>query len=261
MPIALGPTLAATALPADGSGDAGAPKQIGVAVAGDSLSAAPESWLHQLDDPGIVAVGGFQRSGYTSGQVLDEITAVPDADVLVVMLGTNDLKRGVADADTGRNIERIVEKVGAPHVLISFIPPSDATDWNPGHHDLQRGGIVENRTLTAVAAEHGWMVADPFAPIRSFRNGYAAGTTTDGIHPTATVDTGVAERMTLYIRQAHLAAAGARPDLRSEPARLARRAAEAGGSACEQAAALPAIPALPFRPAGPCSVPGAWPAR
>jgi lysophospholipase L1-like esterase len=254
------PTLAAAALPADGTGDGGAPRQIQVAVAGDSLSAAPESWLHQLDDPGMVYVGGFQRSGWTSGQVLGEITAVPGADVLVVMLGTNDLKHGVADADTGRNIERIVEKVGAPHVLISFVPPSDITSWRPGNRDLQRGGIVENRSLTALAARHGWMVADPFAPIRSFRNGYAQGTTDDGVHPTAAVDTGVAERMSLYIRQADLAAAGVpRPD-RSATARLARRVIDARGSACRRVAALPAMPALPFRPSSPCSVPGAWPA-
>lgn len=210
---ALVPALAVTgALAAASSAPATADTAaapIRVAVAGDSLSEAPQSWMHQLADPGISLVGGYQHSGYDSGQVLAEIAPAEDPDVLVIMLGTNDVNHRVWAWETARNIERIAAKVRAEHVLLTYLPPSNRQPDPYTHVDRTAGNLAYSRALVALAARHGWMIADPFAPLRTPAGRYVSGTTYDGTHPTGIVDAAVAERMALYIRQADKAAAGA----------------------------------------------------
>lgn len=178
---------------------------IAYAVAGDSLSANSDSWLHQEADPSVSYVGGFQQAGYTTNGVLANIGPVPGAQVLVVMLGTNDVKYGVDPATIDAHIEGIVAKVGAPHVLISFLPPSDITDDATTHVNRRVVGITENRELVALAAKHGWLYADPFSFQRAWTNAWGTGASPDGTHPSTVVSALVAQRMALYIRQASLA--------------------------------------------------------
>jgi lysophospholipase L1-like esterase len=198
---AVAPTTACVARPMT------TPPPITLAVAGDSLSEAPASWLHQLDDPGIQYVGGYQHSGYTAGEVLTNYTRVP-CDVLVVMLGTNDVKAGIPTATTVANIEAITRRGGALHVLLTSLPPSDYPDWSANHFNLQSGNYVDSQAVSALAVKHGWTYVDPFSEWRTYTNGYADGATLDGIHPTAAVDAVIADRMALYIHQAFLAANG-----------------------------------------------------
>jgi lysophospholipase L1-like esterase len=197
--------LAATSTASRANADGPVP----FAVAGDSLSANTGSWLHQLNDPALTYVGGYQHAGDTTTNDLTSITAVPGAQVLVVMLGTNDIKDAASAAQISTNIEAIVQKVGAPHVLISALPPSNITKDTTTHVNRRTQGIVENRALVALAAQHGWLYADPYSFQRAWTNAWGAGASTDGTHPTTAVSTLVAQRMDVYIRQADLAATGA----------------------------------------------------
>lgn len=170
------------------------------AVAGDSLSANSDSWLHQMNDPGLSFVGGFQQAGYTTNGALANIQP-GTADVLVVMLGTNDIRYGFDADHITSTIEQIVTKFGgASHVLISFTPPSDYTDDNG--IDRRTQGIIVNRALVAVAAKHNWLYADPFSFQRGWNNAWGTGASTDKTHPTAAVSLLVSQRMSIYIRQA-----------------------------------------------------------
>lgn len=178
------------------------------AVAGDSLSANAGQWLAQESDPSVQYVGGFQKAGATTYSVNNAIGPVPDADVLVVMLGTNDVRYGVPLATLDAQIESIVQKVGAPHVLLTYLPPCNITaDTVSGSVvDDQNKHIVYSRDLVSLAERHGWLIADPFAPWRTYAGAYSGiGASTDGVHPTAAVAGQVADRMALYIRQAGLA--------------------------------------------------------
>ena len=165
------------------------------AYAGDSITARPDSWLHQLEgDPDLHAVGGYAHSGYRSDQVLHEIGPVPDADVLVVELGTNDVNQAVPVGRITANVDAVVHKVDAHHVLIVAGPPSDRTTslWGA---DRRAGQLVLSRELRAEAQEHGWSYVDPFTAIRTSDGAYEPGTTPDGIHPTAAANVRVAQDM------------------------------------------------------------------
>jgi lysophospholipase L1-like esterase len=185
----------ATAPPQADAADA----TIKFAYAGDSLTSASTSWLKQLDDPSLVKVGGYAKSGYTTKQVLANIKPVAGVDVLVILLGTNDVHFGVPRSEVKANIDKIVAKVGAPRVLISYIPPSDVT-MSKGIN-RQVDSALLNRYLLNVAYHRGWMMYDPWAPYRTSKNGWTPGASKDKVHPTATVSEVAAERMEEYIRQ------------------------------------------------------------
>jgi lysophospholipase L1-like esterase len=208
LPALIAGSIAAATIgaPAPATADTGTP--IRMVVAGDSVSAAPQSWLHQLDDPAITYAGGYQHAGYDSGQVLTAIPAGLDADVLVIMLGTNDVNHRLPAWQMAHNIETLAVKVRAAHVLLAFLPPSDITDDHITHVNRQNKGIAYNRTLVALAAKHGWLYADPFADYRAVSNAWGLHGSDDGVHPTATTAAVIANRMALYVKQADLAAAG-----------------------------------------------------
>ena len=92
------------------------------AVAGDSLTAwddqtfpepdgdlDPITWTHWVIEDGLVLAGGYARGFASARDIADAMVAV-DADILVVMVGTNDT--GVTDAaDVFDAIDDIVEAV------------------------------------------------------------------------------------------------------------------------------------------------------
>lgn len=165
------------------------------AYAGDSITARPDSWLHQLEsDDRLHAVGGYAHSGYRADQVLAEIGPVPQARVLVVEVGTNDVNQAVPLDRTIANVDAIVRKVGAARVLVVAGPPSDWT-WSRWGADRRSGQIVLTDALHADADANGWGFVDPFRAIRAADGAYVAGTTPDGIHPTGEANRGVAAAM------------------------------------------------------------------
>lgn len=172
------------------------------AKAGDSTTAQGSAWPSHIDDAQLKDVGGLAVSGSTSAGILAQIEPV-DADVLVVMLGVNDVRLGKTRAETKSNIVEIVEIVGARHVLLCAIAPCNETDYGTDHLDRQSLGYALNRDLAQLAADRGWLFADPWSAVRLKSNGYVAGTTSDGVHPTLETSTEkIAPRMEVYIRQA-----------------------------------------------------------
>lgn len=165
------------------------------AYAGDSITARPDSWLHQLEgDDRLHAVGGYAHSGYRADQVLAEIGPVPQARVLVVEVGTNDVNQAVPTEQTIANLNRIVRKVGAERVLVVAGPPSDWT-WSRWGADRRSGQIVLTDALHTDADAHGWAFVDPFRAIRAADGAYVPGSSRDGIHPTAEANRSVAAAM------------------------------------------------------------------
>ncbi|WP_439693113.1 SGNH/GDSL hydrolase family protein [Curtobacterium sp. SP.BCo] len=172
------------------------------AYAGDSITARPDSWLHVIEpDTRFHAVGGYAHSGYRADQVLHEIGPVPDADVLVVELGTNDVNQAVPTATTLANVDAVVRKVGAAHVLVVAGPPSDWTSSRWGA-DRRTGQLVLSRALERDATEHGWSYADPFTHFRTADGAWVRGSSPDGIHGTAAANVVIARELAAAMTKA-----------------------------------------------------------
>lgn len=182
------------------------------AYAGDSTTAGnpptdPYMWRTYITDPALSFAGGYAHAGYTSAQVLANLTAVT-ADTLVIMLGTNDVRLGVASATTIANVEAIAALVGASHTILSAIAPCDITDYGTAHINRQQVGFILNRAFVDLAASHGWLFCDPYNSVRHLDNGWKSGASGDGVHPHASTSQIIADRLSGYM---HLAIEGAQP--------------------------------------------------
>lgn len=163
------------------SGCATTPQPFTFAVAGDSLTAwdnqsfpHPEgefstvTWTHWAMSPDVELVGGYAREDAMAAEIAEKVIPV-EADVLVVMVGTNDA--GVTPvAELLTQIEQIVATAGVETVLISTIPPVD-------------GAAEFNEQLEQLAEDEGWGFVDPWSALRRDDGEWLDGSTNDGVHP------------------------------------------------------------------------------
>ncbi|WP_170860982.1 SGNH/GDSL hydrolase family protein [Trujillonella endophytica] len=170
-------------------------------VVGDSLTAGgapirgPEadgefSWVPAALGPGVEFRGGWATDGANAAQMRAGVTPA-DADVLVVMAGTNDMLQGRPWAQTRDDLIVIAARAGTPVVLLSAVPPNDV---DPA------GALALNRSLAGLAAEQGWAFADPWEPV-TVGGRYRAGSTLDGVHPTPRVAAEVGTRLRAALLQ------------------------------------------------------------
>lgn len=154
------------------------------AVVGDSVTAAnsPDidagragdgSWTYYANRDGARLVGGWALGGATTEAMNAAVTAY-QADVLVIIAGTNDTGQDVPFGTTAANLRSIVDKVGIDKVIISSIPPQDANPTKP---------VAYNSKLQQLAQDEGWTFVDAASTLRD-GNSYRDGFTADGIHPT-----------------------------------------------------------------------------
>jgi lysophospholipase L1-like esterase len=149
-------------------------------VVGDSLTAGTKiglpSWVHGALGAPLALTGGWAVPGAFTSEMRIGLHHV-DADVLVVLAGTNDVEYGVPWWNTRDNLLGIVAEAGVHEVVVSTLPPLDRF---PAERDDC------NRRLLALADEQGWHLVDPWTAVQ-LSGGWAPGTTLDGVHPTAAV--------------------------------------------------------------------------
>ncbi|NEK87254.1 SGNH/GDSL hydrolase family protein [Blastococcus saxobsidens] len=163
---------------------AGAGADVRLAVIGDSITQAdgdvprgrigPTSWLDTATGQGARFAGGWARAGATTEDMLAAATPV-DADVLVILAGTNDPRAGISGEGTADNIRAVVDRVGVEQVVISAVPPRDPAP---------EIAVATNEVLAELADDEGWDFVDAMEDVRE-DDRYAPGMTDDGIHPTA----------------------------------------------------------------------------
>ena len=155
-----------------------------LAVVGDSISEADSrdfsagllgraSWVSHAVGDGIRFAGGWAVSGALTSQMARGAQPV-EADVLVMLAGTNDVYRGLPFATCAVNLRSIAETVGAGRVVVSTIPP---IDFEPALV------TAYNQQLQDFAAASGWEFVDAMAGIRRGEQ-FAEGMSMDGVHPT-----------------------------------------------------------------------------
>lgn len=189
--VIVGLLLLAGLIPSPAVARAATPKPlpISIAVAGDSTTAQTNSWLCHIHAPDFNAAYGFARSGYRTDQVLAAIKSSPNANILVVMLGINDIHYPAYNHFDGivARINQIVAKVGAQKVIIAATAPSNITDYNQNgskHVNSRSEQDALNSVLRNDAKMNGWYYFDPYYNMRAVGGAYKSlAYTADGVHP------------------------------------------------------------------------------
>ncbi|MGR0220120.1 SGNH/GDSL hydrolase family protein [Agromyces sp. ZXT2-6] len=173
--------------PADGTGspEASVAAAHGTfAAVGDSITDADSpdypagdfgaaSWATYVVADGFAFAGGWAEWGATTEQMADAVGPI-EADVLVVLAGTNDVAFGFPFGESAANLERIVDVVGIEDVVVVSIPPMDA--FPDGVEDY-------NERLDDLADDRGWRFVDASAGLRTTDGSYREGMSSDGLHP------------------------------------------------------------------------------
>lgn len=160
------------------------------AAVGDSLTKAdtnnfptgepgPQTWVGHAETDGVEFAGGWAEWGAPTSLMAANARPV-DADVLVVLAGTNDLAAGVPFEETAANISSIVAASAPERVIVSAIPPIDTGSalFRPG---AARSPDDYNRRLEAYAAKQGWDWTDAAAGLRDGSH-FLPGMSYDGVH-------------------------------------------------------------------------------
>jgi hypothetical protein len=169
------PSVAADPLPSPSP----TTRPVTFAATGDSITAwalHPEgSWTTYADANGVTFTGlGWAQSGAHLTEMGINTTPV-EADVFVVLAGTNDLGLQSSLPERLLLLDAIVFRANADDVIISSVPPLNAapqlaTAWNTA--------------LRLHAADMGWHFVDSWVDVRAENDTFKAGTSLDGKHPT-----------------------------------------------------------------------------
>ncbi|MET3567223.1 lysophospholipase L1-like esterase [Leifsonia sp. 563] len=152
---------------------------------GDSITASTDrfglpthwTWVATAATGDVADVGGYRHYGDTTADILRHVTPLPDAQVVVVMAGTNDAP--VDDRPNPRtltNITAIFEKTGVPLRILSAVAPRN--------DDRAAVTLELNRELRDLARRSGWTWVDPWTAVRTDDGRWRPHTSVDGIHPT-----------------------------------------------------------------------------
>lgn len=128
---------------------------------------------------GVTCVGGGGICGRLGGGCAPTVAMAENAkpvqaEVLVILAGTNDVANDVPFHRTAENVARVVQRVGVSKVVVSAIPPLDFEPETPARF---------NSEVKTYAVAQGWTFVDPMAGVRE-GDRFAPGMTTDGVHPT-----------------------------------------------------------------------------
>lgn len=156
-------------------------RAISFAAVGDTVTAwrtskgmNPQSWVTYAAGSNTRLAGGFARPGIGTERISLGVKPV-EADVLVLMTGTNDLMFPFAYDNVERSLQRTVDTVGIDRVLVSSIPPVDAYPAKTKEF---------NEYLARIAYRHDWSFVDAGSTVRGSNCRYRPGLTSDGIVPT-----------------------------------------------------------------------------
>ncbi|MFF9562923.1 SGNH/GDSL hydrolase family protein [Leifsonia sp. NPDC014704] len=152
---------------------------------GDSITASTDrfglpthwTWVATAATGDVTDVGGYRHYGDTTADILRHVTPLPEAQVVVVMAGTNDAPvDDRPDPRTLTNITAIFEKTGVPRRILSAVAPRN--------DDRAAETLQLNADLRQLARRSGWRWVDPWTEVRTADGRWRPHTSVDGIHPT-----------------------------------------------------------------------------
>ncbi|MBO0594594.1 SGNH/GDSL hydrolase family protein [Nesterenkonia sp. E16_7] len=152
-----------------------------------------DSWVSTVLAAGHRFAGGWAVAGSTSVDQAAGLEAVQDAEVLLVMTGTNDLAQGVPFEQTAPSLEEIVAEAPAERVVLLAIPPRDE-ETTPSSTEF-------NVSLQNLAEDQGWEYFDGLEFLRGPEGGFVEGTTDDGVHLTPEAQDEFGETVADYLAE------------------------------------------------------------
>lgn len=173
-----------------------APGPVRVAIIGDSITSwdppyagdPAQSWVFTATSNEMPLVGGWALPGASIGDMADHLEPV-DADVFLIMAGTNDLPikshriKGTPVADRIATLDQMVARVTTEHVIVLAVAPFGFD------HAV---GVEWNAHLREYAAARGFAFVDPWVHVRDASGGWLPGADRgDGVHPSPATATHV----------------------------------------------------------------------
>ena len=160
---------------------AGDDRRMDIAVVGDRVTAwrSPDdratSWATYATGRGVRLTDAWVSRDSRVRDLAGKVRPT-DADVLVVLAGTNDLDFGAAPDEIELGLTRIAAAARVDDVLISSIPPID---------DQPQKTADFNVLLSKIAYRHDWSFVDAGSSVAQDDCQFRQGLSTDGVRPTA----------------------------------------------------------------------------
>jgi acyl-CoA thioesterase-1 len=163
-----------------------------IVALGDSLTAgyglSPElgfvpqlqAWLTAHGQDVTVENAGVSGDTTAGGLARLNWSLSPDADVMIVNLGGNDLLRGLAPAQAQSNIDKILATAKSKNLPVLLVGLSALNNYGPAYKQ-QFDAIYP----TLAAKYHTLYIQDYFSPINSSQAELTANLQADGLHPNA----------------------------------------------------------------------------
>ena len=154
---------------------------------GDSIVEFYNTFEHYTDTEKIVYNRGIRSD--SSDKMLERMVdnaLVIEPDTLFILIGTNDIARGVPEDEVFDNIKKAVllaKEKGVPHIVLESIYPINLTASSRTPKDRNEVTKRFNARLEELARAEGIQYADVFTPLADESGEMRAEYTADGVHP------------------------------------------------------------------------------
>lgn len=145
---------------------------------GEGLVPQLQTWLQAQGADVVVVNAGVSGDTTAGGLSRLDWSLTPDVDAVMVLLGGNDLLRGLPVAEVRSNLDAILTGIGAKGLPVLLIPMQSAQNFGPDYK------TAFDATYPELAAKHGAVLANPyFAALGADLSALGDLMQADGIHP------------------------------------------------------------------------------
>lgn len=145
---------------------------------GEGLVPQLQDWLRANGTDVTVVNAGVSGDTTAGGLSRLDWSLTPDVDAVMVLLGGNDLLRGLPVAEVRSNLDAILTGIAAKGLPVLLIPMQASMNFGP-EYKAQFDAVYPE-----LAAKHGALLADPyFATLGTDLSALGDLMQADGIHP------------------------------------------------------------------------------
>ena len=145
---------------------------------GEGLVPQLQAWLQAQGSDVVVVNAGVSGDTTAGGLSRLDWSLTPDVDAVMVLLGGNDLLRGLPPAEARKNLDAILSGITARGLPVLLIPMQASMNFGPEYK------AAFDAIYPELAAQYGALLADPyFAALGTDLSSLGDLMQGDGIHP------------------------------------------------------------------------------